>query len=171
MKKTITMVIVLALCLALLCGCGKKEEPAQAPVAGLANPVKSYTSADEQLAATGIALAAPEGAEDIAYQSINDMSETRFTLDGVKYCYRAQPTAETASYDMSGLYYTWTETVDGTVAGREAKASIGSEAGFVRWLDVVPGINYNLSAEGAVSAELLFATAELVFVPVQGNAG
>lgn len=171
MKKTITTVLLFALCLTLLCGCGKKEEPAQAPSVGMPNPVKTYTTLDEQLAATGIGLAAPEGAENIVYQSVNDMSETQFTLDGVKYCYRAQPTAETESYDMSGLYYTWSETADGTVAGREAKASVASEAAFVQWLDVVPGINYNLSAVSGIGADELFAAAELVFVPVQGNIG
>ena len=34
-----------------------------------------------------------------------EMAQLDFTLDGVKYCYRAQPSAEFETYDMSGWTY------------------------------------------------------------------
>ena len=168
MKKTLLMLSALALCAALVCGCGKT--PADDGNVGLPNPIKTYASAAEQAAAIGFGLEAPEGASDISYHSIDDMAETLFTLDGVKYCYRAQPTGELAAFDISGLYYSFGEPVNGSVTGREAAAFLSKEAGFVQWLDAAPGINYNLSVTSATTADELFRVAELVFSPVQGEA-
>lgn len=165
MKKTLSLILALALCLALLSGCGKKQEPA----ANMENPVKVYASAGEQAQAVGFALEAPAGASEIHYQAINGMAETLFTLNGVKYFYRAEPTAELASYDMSGLNYTMDEAGKGEVAGREAAAFICSEAGYVRWLDVAPGVNYNLGTVSKTSADVLFEVACLAFSSVQGE--
>ena len=180
MKKTLSIIVVIALSISLLSGCGAKQEKPAEPaataepaetssLAGLPNPVIEYASAQEQIQAVGLALEAPEGATDVQYLSILDMAETLFTLDGVKYCYRAQPTAELESYDMSGLYYTFDEPVSGAVLRRDAKAFIGQGVGFVQWLDIVPGVNYNLSAETEITADKLFEVAELVFVPTQGD--
>ena len=168
MKKTLSIVIVIALSVIMLSGCGAKEEK-PLPSAGLPNPVTEYASAEEQVQAVGLALEAPEGATDVLYLSINGMAETMFTLDGVKYFYRAEPTAELETYDMSGLYYTFDEPVSGTVLNREAKAFVGKDAGFVEWLDIVPGINYNLGTDTKTSADKLFEVANLIFVPTQGE--
>lgn len=168
MKKLLS-VIIIALSMALLSGCGAKQE-GNAETVGVPNPVKTHASVDEQIQAVGLGLEAPEGASDVRYMSINGMAETVFTLDGVEYFYRARPTGELEAFDMSGLYYTFKETGSGTVFNREAKAFVCDEAGFVQWLDVVPGINYNLGTVSKTSTDKLFETAKLVFVPAQGEA-
>lgn len=172
MKRIVSVALAVLLAL-LVCGCGKAEEPAASEPAdvgvGLANPVKIVTP--EEQAAAGLTLNAPEGAENVVYKLIEDLIETDFTLDGVEYFYRAIPAAGPECSDISGLYYTWTTTEEGSVAGREAVANICGEAGFVMWLDVVPGINYNLCCAAPVTAEKLFEVAALVFAPVQGEVG
>lgn len=171
MKKTLSIIVVIALSVALLSGCGaKQEKPAEpAETVGLPNPVKTYESIDEQIQAVGLGLEAPEGASDVRYMSINGMAETVFTLDGVEYFYRAQPTGELESYDMSGLYYSFKEPAVGVVLNREAKAFVCDEAGFVQWLDIVPGINYNLGTVSKISVDKLVEIANLVFLPTQGD--
>lgn len=169
MKKIIITVLVLALCLALMAGCGKKEEEAPAPI-GMVNPVTSYADAQGQVDALGFGLEAPEGASDIAYQSINSMAETIFTLDGVKYSYRAEASNKTEAYDISGLFYEM-ESSEASVQGRDATVMTCSEAGSVMWLDIVTGVNYNLSAVSAVDADALVELANAIYVPLQGEAG
>ena len=168
MKKTMIITLVIVMCIALLAGCGKKEKEEQT---GVVNPVKTFESFNEQQAALGIGLEAPAGAENVRYQGINKMAETQFTLDGVDYFYRAEATDGTKCYDISGLYYTFDNTQNGTVKEREAVASTCKDAGFVMWLDIVTGVNYNLGTASKTDADKLFEVAELAFVPMQGNAG
>lgn len=168
MKRMIVIVTALTLCVLMLSACGAKKT--EEPAAQIANPVKTYENIDGQLADTKLALAAPEGAENVVYKSINGMPETDFTLDSVEYFFRAQPTGETSAYDISGLYFTWTEQkTDAAVAGRAASVFTCADAGYVMWLDVVPGINYNLGSASGVSADTLLAVAEKTFAPVQGE--
>lgn len=171
MRKFLLLVLVGLLCSMLFGGCGKKEEPA--PVAQVANPVEVVTQ-DVFIERLGFALNAPEGAENPEWHIIsagegNVLGELVFLYDGLEYVYRAQPTAELAAYDMSGLYYEWKETVPGSVGGRDATAYTCDEAGYVAWLDVVPGFNYNLGAKGKADAQTLLAVANLVFEPLQGE--
>ena len=167
MKRVFAVVLVLIMCLAVMTGCGKKDEPIEP---GMPNPVTSYGDAAEQALAVGFGLEAPEGASDVSYQSIESMAETVFTLNGVKYSYRAEATDKLEAYDMSGLFYEMEESA-GSVQDRDAVVMLCEEAGFVMWLDVVPGINYNLSAVGAVDADTLLSVANSVFASVQGEAG
>lgn len=182
----------------LLCSCGKKQEPEM--LAGLPNPMHECTE-EELAQATGIALTAPEGASDVKYFYIDSgesaISQVIFTLDGKNYCYRAQPTSfvsieanvnENASVKdlssalndctnigatLSGMHYDWecvslidiAESRDAVVAFNEGKE------GFIAWLDVVPGVLYSLSVEKGASQELLMNTAEVCFVPLQGDVG
>lgn len=166
-----SFIIVFILCLALLAGCGTARSKEPSEQVALPNPVTVYATAQEQAQAMSIGLEAPEGAADVRYQSIDDIAETVFTFDGVEYSYRAQLTGELAAFDMSGLYYDFGEPVKGLVANREAEAFVCDKAVYICWLDIAPGINYNLSCASGVSAEQMFRMAEAVFVPVQGNVG
>ncbi len=166
MKKALSIILILALSIALLSGCGKKEKE---EATGMVNPVKTFESFNEQQAVLGIGLEAPAGAENVRYQGINKMAETQFTLDGIEYFYRAEATDKTASYDISGLYYTFDNTQNGSVKEREAVASTCKDAGFVMWLDIVTGVNYNLGTASTTDAEKLFEVANLAFVPMQGD--
>ena len=185
MKKTLALLLALALCLAL-CACGETAEapaPAEEPAAtaepvpaeeetgvtGLANPVVEVTE-EEMLNTIGLVLTAPENAADTRLSVIaGEMAQLDFTLDGVKYCYRAQPSAELATYDMSGLYYEWTSTESATVAGREAVLTTTENESCVYWLDVAPGVNYTLCTTESGDGAALLAVAETLFAPVQGE--
>ena len=56
------------------------------------------------------------------------------------------------------------------VVGRRAMVFTNGEAGYVTWLDVVPGIHYCLGMSEGASVTELYALADRVFVPLQGNA-
>ena len=190
MKKLLSVVLVFVLCLALLSACGaenateEKQESITAPVledvekpdgniSSMVNPNETVTK-EELAARTGLSLDAPEGAENAVWQVVNGgekgtIAELDFTLDGAEYCYRAQSTAIFETYDMSGMFYNWTATEDGSVGGRDAKVFTCDEAGYVSWLDIVPGINYNLSSTDVSDSGKLLEVANLVFVEAQGD--
>lgn len=168
MKKTLAVLLAALMLAAVLAGCGAKKE--EAPSASLPNPVQEMSQAD-LAAALGVFLEAPEGAENAVWSAIdNTVAQLTFTLDGRDYFYRVQDSGDkTESFDISGLYYDWTETAEAEVAGRAAVVNTGEEAGFVQWLDIVPGLNYNLGCTGAVDAQTLLSVAEAVFIPAQGE--
>ena len=170
-RKIALFVLIAALCLAILCGCAKKaEQPAEAPSAGLPNPIEIFDSYDGQLQRCGLKLLAPEGAENIVIKTIaGKTAETDFTLNGVEYYYRAEPTGELETYDMSGLYYSWTKTEQAKVGYCDATVYTGESCGYVSWLDVVPGINYNLCSDKSGDDAALVEAANLVFAPTQGD--
>lgn len=194
MKKIVLVAsaAVLAFGLFALAGCGK-DEPEVGP--GGTNPM-TEVDADGLVEATGIALTAPEGAEDVKYFAISmddgySIAEMQFTMDGVEYCQRAASTDLTefpmtaeeaqAAYaesmdvandaDLTGMYYQWESVIDGTVSACPAQVytETTENAAIVLWLDVAPGLNYSLSAVG-VDADTILATANAVYVPLQGEA-
>lgn len=174
--RKLTMLICLALAVLLLAACGASEpEPTEEPQpVGLPNPIHEVDQ-EGLLAATGISLAAPEGAEDVRYSYIdltNDhpIAQMHFTLDGAEAYLRVQPTAELSPIDISGLYYNWTEQQEVKVGYCDGVAYTNGEAGYVTWLDVVPGLAYNLGMSKGASIGKLTELAGLVFVPVQGDA-
>ena len=188
MKRMISSILVLVVCLSVLAACGKQEETPSEPsgvsnvsevsevseeseggVAGMENPVKSYTGIDEQIKGVHIGLEAPEGATDVIYRSIKDLAETVFKLDGVTYSYRAQATDEKKAVDISGLFYNMKKS-KASVQGRDATVIMCEEAGAVLWLDIAPGITYSLSSIPAVDSKVLVDLANDIFVPVQKNA-
>lgn len=128
------------------------------------------------------------------------MSQVVFKLDGREFCYRGESTQLTAypglggdsdedvkdsagevnfeaaieeATKLSGMYFEW-ESVGGTnMEKNECMAVYGlndGKEGFISWLDVVPGVIYSLSVDQGASQELLENTANLVFIPMQGNA-
>ena len=172
MKKILVVVAILALCLFAFSACGKGGDGSTR----VENPVKSV-DADEQATETGFELSLPETEDvEVVDRSVVEISEDEkiaevtFTYNEVEYCYRVQATAELAAYDMSGLFYKWENTMDTQVAGRDGFVSTCSEASMIAWLDVAPGVNYNLSCVEAVDADTMLEVAEMIFDPVQGDA-
>lgn len=200
MKKIISLILTLAVVLTFCaCGAKKAEYPREDTSVGMANPVHECT-AGELLQATGIGLAAPQGAEHITYSYIDAspaISQVSFTLGGNKYCYRAQPTAYTsieANLDvetsgkelndalsdctnigaaLTGIYSDWKNIcLYDLENGCESIIAFNEgKEGFISWLDVVPGVLYSVSVRGNVSEDLLLNAADICFIPLQGNSG
>lgn len=174
MEKTVlTLAAVLLTALLLLSACsGAAGEPGGEPV-GMPNPLHE-TDEDGLAAAVGIPLPAPEGAEELRWSWIElsgdkPIAQMNFTLDGRRYYLRAQAASSLEAEDISGLYFDWTESGEAEVAYCPAVWHTNGEAGYIAWIDAVPGIVYNLGMTEGASAELLIAAANAVFVPVQGS--
>lgn len=170
-KKIFVLILSAVLMVGLFAGCGKAKE--EAPI-GMPNPFVEV-SAEELAQVTGLVLTPPAGAEDIRFSYLNSdsvykMAQMDFTYNGKRYTYRAEPTGELEAYDMSGLYYNWTDVRDVSVLYNEAKLQLSDKAGSIYWLDIVPGINYSLGSNEPVSAEELTELANLIYVPTQGDA-
>ncbi len=175
MRKNMTAgIICLFLSAALLCACGASEPaPTEEPMTGVPNPIHEV-DAKGLLDATGLALTAPEGATDVSYSYIeltneSPIAQMHFTLDGTEAYLRVQATGELEPIDISGLYYDWTEENEVTVGSCGGRACTNGEAGYITWLDVVPGLAYNLGMTEGTSIDRLQELAELVYVPVQGD--
>lgn len=151
----------------LLVGCAPKEQEVS-----VVNPIHEV-SYEEQMQMTGIGLEPLEGAENVVYTVIDvegedPISQIEFVYEGNNYCYRAQSTQQLETYDMSGLYYDWTEE-EGSIQNRDCKVFINEEASFIEWLDIVPGVNYNLSVDTKMDAQDLIKVADLIFKELQGE--
>ena len=114
-------------------------------------------------------------AEDVRFSYIeltndNPIAQMNFTLDGAEAYLRVQATGELAPIDISGLYYDWTEQREVSVGSCSGFACTNGEAGYIAWLDVVPGLAYNLGMTEGASIDRLTELAGLVYVPVQGDA-
>ncbi len=122
-------------------------------------------------------------------------SQVRFTYDGDSYCYRCQDSGDVTSIEatledgaegdllaqmshcinvgaaLAGMHYDWQSGGTYDIADRNAVFAFNEgEAGFVAWLDVAPGVLYSLSIDDNADQMKLVDTAELVFVPMQGEA-
>lgn len=79
---------------------------------------------------------------------------------------------------LSGMQNNWSASAAVDVfpagdneAGREGICAWNEgEAGFISWLDVVPGILYSLSIDDDCTQDALMNTANEIFVPMQGEA-
>ena len=170
------------------------EETETEAVVGMANPVQEV-SEDELVQMTGIDLPAPEGATDVSYQVITSdettIAQMKYTMDGQEYFMRACLTGmttlenvsemdvdaiEATGFDLkggniAGLYYQWSESTVQDVAGRYAICNVSEEdgAGYISWIDGVPGILYNLGMTENATAEKLAAAANTAFTELQGD--
>ena len=146
---------------------------------GMANPWEDMTR--EQLEETsGVAFGLPEGAEEVVYRWLESegLAEMNFTLDGDEYCARIQPAALEIGQlmNISGMFFDWENEEEITVGhcpGTLGQAQTGSEeyVELCQWYDLVPGLMYSLSVYTTEPDGLdLTAVAEMVYVPMQGDA-
>ena len=173
--KKIAMLLALALAVGcVLGGCAKTE----APAANVANPMVE-SDADTILQELGFTFGVPEGAEEVKYFIIDKaLAEMQFTLDGVKYNARIQSAAEFT--DISGVHgeplaEESANLFDGrgdTLVRRYKDAERNLTTDVMLWFDVVPGVQYCLTAEAAdLDGFDIQAIAEVVFIPTQGEVG
>ncbi len=174
MKKAMATLAMIVLSIGLsACGTAgqSEEQTAQTTVVQLANPIKEVT-VEELVTLTGIRLSASEGAEGVSYQTITldentVIAQMRFTMEDVEAFVRAQATAELEASDISGLYYEWTKTSTAQVDYCEAIVYLKDDVGYIAWLDVAPGVVYNLGVTEGATAEVLTMLANAVFEPLQ----
>jgi hypothetical protein len=183
-------VLILMLCLALLlpalsaCAAALPSQaaapPSETPEATeepapveLPNPIHE-TDAGGLVQATGIPLPPPVGAEEVRYSYLeladeSPLAQMAFRLNGDEAILRAQPFAGTEPSDISGLFYDWTVNTVSEVKHCRAEVHTDGEAGYIAWVDVAPGLLYNLGMSSGADAEKLTALANLAFYPVQAD--
>lgn len=170
--KKITVLLLAAAMLLALAACGAKEDK-NTQLSGMPNPMHEAT-AESILNDIGFSFAAPAGAENISFFTI-DMSdgsaiaEMRFTQGGVNWNYRMRAALEYS--DISGMFYDWKNGAKASVGYNEAQLSWNDgEAGVIGWYDIAPGLLYSLSAENGAGEEMLVSMANALYSPVQGEA-
>ncbi|MCR4763261.1 MAG: hypothetical protein K5696_07005 [Lachnospiraceae bacterium] len=203
MKKTglaLTLLTVLAITSAS-CGTAKDAPAAQNPQGqaasteakadsaeseakvGLANPWRECTEEEAyQYGPNG--FSAPEGAKNVHWSLMEvadnktlpgTMVQMTFDLDGTAFTAREQPVAGGEIVDISGMYYDWTVTDEGTLANWgggqmpfKSSRYIG-EDGYVDvilWFDIETGYAYSLSAQAAdLDGFDIQAVAEQIYDP------
>ena len=168
MKKRICILLVAVFALTL-CACGgaQKDESGM----DLANPWRDSTF-EEVLDSYNVPFLTPAGAVNerwsVMQSEQGDLIQDVFELDGLRFTARARQTE--ALEDISGLYFDWTEASAAEVSYCKAALYTNGEAGYIAWVDVVPGLLYNLGMTQGASADTLIALASAAFVPVQGDA-
>lgn len=194
MKKFMSKAMILTMVAAIACGAtacststvqDTSADVTTEAMAEIANPVRE-SSQDEIERLFAITMQAPEGAEDVRYSIIDTEDQTiaqmDFKLDGKEMCLRATPTTITninraanveagpESANISGLYYDWSYIGVDQVYDYAAVVRISDEkAGYIGWLDIVPGILYNLSMKEDATPEDLAKYANMTFVPYDGE--
>ena len=177
-KRVLACALSAALLAGTLAGCGSSAPAAasetETPTIGMPNPVHEVDEAG-LVAATGIDLPAPAGAEDARWSYIDQtgdapISQLHYMMDGEEVYLRAQPSGKLEVGDISGLYYDWPEPQEAEVGNCSAKVYANGEAGYIAWLDAAPGILYNLGMTKGASPEKLIALANAAFSPLQGDA-
>ena len=148
---------------------GQEEASEEPESTGMVNPMTEVGAEELE-----VRLNVPENAEEVHYfnyaLSDGNLSEVQFKLDGKDCFARAQSTAEFEPVDISGLAYEFDEA-DAEVGGMAAKVYTCGEAGFISFVDIAPGIAYNVGCVGETSAEELTALAESCYTAMQGEAG
>ena len=103
---------------------------------------------------------------DLSFTDLTEMDETSDAeeiLDAVL-------NLDTDSADISGLYYDWDAFAATTVSDRDALCYCTRDGiGYIAWLDIVPGILYNLNMYSDADTTTLPEYAERIFVPMQGE--
>lgn len=163
--KRISVFLLAALMMFAFCSCGKSE-----PVSGVANPMHS-TDADGIYKELGIRMTPVEGSSDVSYFLIDGspvIGQMGFSHDGRSYTFRA---AKCDSFlDISGMYFTWTESSELPVGTETAKVSlIGGQQGIIQWHDADSGIMYSLSVDSGADAETLAQVANALYAPIKGG--
>lgn len=187
MKKKLSILFVVMLALSLI-ACGKKEKDVKYSdkKSKVVNNAIYKISEKEMAKKTGISFADIQGADKVAYNvleasSKNPIAEMEFCMDGYEAYVRAVPTKLTKvpqdvkedfrAYDISGLFYNWDLKEKAKINNHEAYIFINTtkKVGYIMWLDIAPGILYNLGIQKNVDSKLLIDFAQKVFKPMQGE--
>ncbi len=131
MKKITVLVLTVALGMICLTGCGKKAED-PTPLAGVANPMVSYDSADAVEAQCGMKLVIPSEATEAAYFIIsNQIAECQFYIGEAKYSLRASK----EEGDFTGVYaeYIYADTVLDIAGEIEGAGRFATGGCFAKW--------------------------------------
>lgn len=167
-RRFVCAVMILAMAAAMLTGCGKKQEE---PAVGMPNPMTEVAK-DEVAPKTGISLDAPEGAENVHYFVIagdKNVAQVDFTLGGKNYTYRACIN-DIGATPLSGVYFNKATESYCEVAYCKGTIYTEGKTAVCYWYDVVPDISYSLTDMDCNDASVLLDTANLCFVPAQGDA-
>lgn len=174
MKKAGYFFLVCGL-LFMLCGCSEKTENSSETEGAsmIPNPVKEVTL-EEMIELTGISLPANENMEEVQYSVIQlegeePIAQMDFNYQGKACFLRAQATGEFEAGDICGLHYEWEVNEQAMVGYCEANIYLKEFVGYIAWLDIAPGIQYNLGMTESADAEILTTIANAVFVPLQGE--
>lgn len=171
MKKICKWQVLILLLVVALSGCSRREANT-----AVANPWVASDLAGV-LEATGFEINVPKDAFDVkySYESTGKMAQATYVLDDKDWVYRIKETPELE--DISGMYYDWTVSEEGTVSQRPAvfmgysdSKSTDSVDGVwvVNWYDVVTGVSYSLSVTGAdLNGMDIQVYAEEIFAPLQ----
>lgn len=105
--KKLTALLLAAVMIFALCACGTNSAEGNTQIL---NPMIEVDATELQNS-LGVALDAPEGAENVKYFIIDGtLCEAQFDYDGASYSYRAQKTDEFE--DVSGINFTDSEEVN-----------------------------------------------------------
>ena len=199
MKKSIILLLCVTLVLSF-CACGKTSESQQPSAGMPNPVHECTEEELVQVTGIGLKAPEGAENAAYYYIDSEDapISQVMFTLGKKAYCYRAQPVSATslsgfaaenidasavdlsdelnaaaqAGASLAGYFGDWECAGLTDVAGsREGVFAFNDgKDGFIAWLDVVPGVMYSLSMSKGASQMLLQETAELCFVPLQGDA-
>lgn len=158
-------------------------------VVGMMNPLHEATVSEVQ-EQTGVLLAAPEGAEDIACFYLDGAdgetptAQMTFTLDGKNFCFREQKKElteqESAEMDasleeigselndqmeratiFSGMYYDFKACAGIMVNDFDGICAFNDgKEGMIYWEDIDDGVQYSLSMDKKADQDTLQKTAE-----------
>lgn len=164
MKKLLTVLLLTAL---VLC----------APASGVAESEPALwtdSTAEEVMNAVGVRFNVPAEAENAAYQISNSAAQMNFTMHGVAYAARIQPTA---SFENISDYEfdPWAIKDECMIGWCEAKVMLtqadGKIAALCLWYDAAPGLMYSVSAcVDDLKGLDIQSAAESVFEPLQDDA-
>ena len=181
-KLTAALAIVIMLTLIFTACSGKSGADTAAPgeptdnvtdsdfLSGVVNPLVE-SDADEVMQKLGFALCVPDGAENVKYFILSgDTEELRFTRNGLDYTARLKATADFE--DISGMNYTWTNTLDDEIRGCECRLMrYSGEEGDIDvclWYDAAPGLMYSLTtSDSSLDGFDITAIAQRIYEPMQ----
>ena len=163
MKKILIMLCapMLSMLSIFAVGCGEMDYEGEQ--VGRSNPIHIVDDSEALKAQLGYTVVAPAEAEEAAYSYIEGegIGQVSFKKGGISYMYRVK-SAEAAE-DISGVYASWTETVDAEYEGLALTLKYVENAeGIVYWYDAEAGVTYCVSVDGGASREALIAAAALV---------
>ncbi len=163
MKKILIMLCapMLSMLSIFAVGCGEKDYEGEQ--VGMSNPIHIVDDSEALKAQLGYTVVAPAEAEEAAYSYIEGegIGQVSFKKGGISYMYRVK-SAEAAE-DISGVYASWTETVDAEYEGLALTLKhVENAEGIVYWYDAEAGVTYCVSVDGGASREALIAAAALV---------